>query len=150
MTFIFRNRTIFWDILKWNRGQKKWDGGSINFFLKKWGFWKIYDQERRIFTVFLLARKVLINVEMHAHKAALITRQGGSISSRYFNKNQCTNELFFLVLERPQQTRLHLLNTEFQVNIQVFPTSCKGQTFQANWFGATRDASTLYIIYTII
>ena len=28
MTFIFRNRTIFWDILKWNRGQKKWDGGS--------------------------------------------------------------------------------------------------------------------------
>ena len=28
MTFIFRNMTIFWDILKWNRGQKKWDGGS--------------------------------------------------------------------------------------------------------------------------
>ena len=28
MIFIFRNRTIFWDILKWNRGQKKWDGGS--------------------------------------------------------------------------------------------------------------------------
>ena len=28
MTFIFRNRTIFWDISKWNRGQKKWDGGS--------------------------------------------------------------------------------------------------------------------------
>ena len=23
MTFIFRNRTIFWDISKWNRGQKK-------------------------------------------------------------------------------------------------------------------------------
>ena len=22
MTFIFRNRTIFWDISKWNRGQK--------------------------------------------------------------------------------------------------------------------------------
>ena len=22
MTFIFRNRTIFWNILKWNRGQK--------------------------------------------------------------------------------------------------------------------------------
>ena len=21
MTFIFKNRTIFWDILKWNRGQ---------------------------------------------------------------------------------------------------------------------------------
>ena len=32
MTFIFRNRTIFWDISKWNRGQKKWDGGSIIFF----------------------------------------------------------------------------------------------------------------------
>ena len=28
MTFIFRNRTIFWDISKWNRGQTKWDGGS--------------------------------------------------------------------------------------------------------------------------
>ena len=28
MTFIFRNRTIFWDILKWNKGQTKWDGGS--------------------------------------------------------------------------------------------------------------------------
>ena len=23
MTIIFRNRTIFWDISKWNRGQKK-------------------------------------------------------------------------------------------------------------------------------
>jgi len=32
MTFIFRNKTIFWDILKWNRGQKKWDGESIFFF----------------------------------------------------------------------------------------------------------------------
>ena len=31
MTFIFRNRTIFWDISKWNRGQKKWDKGSITF-----------------------------------------------------------------------------------------------------------------------
>ena len=29
MTFIFRNRTIFWDNSKWNRGQKKWNGGSI-------------------------------------------------------------------------------------------------------------------------
>ena len=28
MIFIFRNRTIFWDISKWNRRQKKWDGGS--------------------------------------------------------------------------------------------------------------------------
>ena len=26
MTFIFRNRTTFWDIPKWNRGQTKWDG----------------------------------------------------------------------------------------------------------------------------
>ena len=33
MTFIFRNRTIFWDISKWNRGQKKWDGGSTIFYL---------------------------------------------------------------------------------------------------------------------
>ena len=30
MTFIFRNRTIFWDISKWNRGQKKWNEGSNN------------------------------------------------------------------------------------------------------------------------
>ena len=28
MIFIFRNMTIFWDISKWNRGQKKWDRGS--------------------------------------------------------------------------------------------------------------------------
>ena len=32
MTFIFRNRTIFWDISKWNRWQKKWDGGSTFFY----------------------------------------------------------------------------------------------------------------------
>ena len=31
MTFIFRNWTTFWDIPKWNRGQTKWDGGSIYF-----------------------------------------------------------------------------------------------------------------------
>ena len=31
MTLIFRNWTIFWDISKWNRGQTKWDGGSIYF-----------------------------------------------------------------------------------------------------------------------
>ena len=31
MTFIFRNMTIFWDIPKWNRGQTKWDGGSIRW-----------------------------------------------------------------------------------------------------------------------
>ena len=29
MTLIFRNWTTFWDIPKWNRGQTKWDGGSI-------------------------------------------------------------------------------------------------------------------------
>ena len=30
MTLIFRNKTIFWDIPKWNRGQTKWDGmGNI-------------------------------------------------------------------------------------------------------------------------
>ena len=28
MTFIFKNKTIFWDISKWNMGQTKWDGGS--------------------------------------------------------------------------------------------------------------------------
>ena len=31
MNFIFRNRTIFWDISKWNKGKKKWEGGSIIF-----------------------------------------------------------------------------------------------------------------------
>ena len=31
MTFIFKNRTIFWDISKWNRGQKKWDQENILF-----------------------------------------------------------------------------------------------------------------------
>ena len=36
--FIFRNRTIFWDISKWNRGQKKWDGGSIIFNSLWFGF----------------------------------------------------------------------------------------------------------------
>ena len=35
MIFIFRNGTIFWDISKWNRGQKKWDGGSIYFEIIK-------------------------------------------------------------------------------------------------------------------
>ena len=29
ITFIFRNGTIFWNILKWNRGQIKWDEKSI-------------------------------------------------------------------------------------------------------------------------
>ena len=31
MTFIFRNRTIFWDISKWNRGQKKVGRREYNF-----------------------------------------------------------------------------------------------------------------------
>ena len=35
MTFIFRNRKIFWDISKWNRGQKKWDGESIIILLSR-------------------------------------------------------------------------------------------------------------------
>ena len=35
MTFIFRNRTIFWDISTWNRGQKKWNGGSMKVSLGK-------------------------------------------------------------------------------------------------------------------
>ena len=29
MTFIFKNGTIFWDISKWNKGQKKWDRENI-------------------------------------------------------------------------------------------------------------------------
>ena len=35
MTFIFKNKTIFWDIPKQNRGQTKWDGGSIRFAYEK-------------------------------------------------------------------------------------------------------------------
>ena len=31
MTFIFRNRTIFWDISKWNNGQTNYDGRSISY-----------------------------------------------------------------------------------------------------------------------
>ena len=30
MTFIFRNRKIFWDISKWNREQKKKKSGGSN------------------------------------------------------------------------------------------------------------------------
>ena len=29
--FIFRSKTIFWDIPKWNRGQTNQDGGNITF-----------------------------------------------------------------------------------------------------------------------
>ena len=36
MTIIFRNKTIFWDISKWNRGQKKWNGGSIREMIYVW------------------------------------------------------------------------------------------------------------------
>ena len=35
MTFIFRNGIIFWDISKWNKGQKKWDGGSISLCIQR-------------------------------------------------------------------------------------------------------------------
>ena len=35
MTFIVRNRIIFWDISKWNRGQKKGDEGSIYIYIYK-------------------------------------------------------------------------------------------------------------------
>ena len=33
MIFNFKNRKIFWDIPKWNRGQTKWDGGSNSYSL---------------------------------------------------------------------------------------------------------------------
>ena len=46
MTFFFRNRTIFWDILKWNRGQKKmgrreyykfdWRLLGFTIYVRKW------------------------------------------------------------------------------------------------------------------
>ena len=51
MTFIFRNRTIFWDILKWNRGQTKWDGESIKIH---WEF-QTYD-------IFLLENQIDGNI----------------------------------------------------------------------------------------
>ena len=39
MTFTFINKTIFWDILKWNRGQIKWDGGNMIFiFLSSFNY----------------------------------------------------------------------------------------------------------------
>ena len=33
MNFIFGNRTIFWDIPKWNRWQTNWDGENIYLYL---------------------------------------------------------------------------------------------------------------------
>ena len=42
MIFIFRNRTIFWDISKWNRGQKKWDGGSIIILAENYFLYRVY------------------------------------------------------------------------------------------------------------
>ena len=35
ITLIFRNMTIIQDILKWNRGQTKWDEGSRRFNFHK-------------------------------------------------------------------------------------------------------------------
>ena len=56
MTFIFKNRTIFWDISKWNRGQKKWDGGSTKSQPKKivceivnFGSTKLTKQKKKIY-----------------------------------------------------------------------------------------------------
>ena len=40
MTFIFRNRTIFWDISKWNKGQKK--VGQREYELRRSSF-KAFD-----------------------------------------------------------------------------------------------------------
>ena len=40
MVFIFRNRTIFWDIPKWNRGQTKWDGGSTILLIMDTHAWE--------------------------------------------------------------------------------------------------------------
>ena len=49
ITFIFRNETIFWDILKWNRGQTKWHIGSIYLQLMtlSW-FLKHYNESNGI------------------------------------------------------------------------------------------------------
>ena len=41
MTFIFRNRTIFWDIPKWNRGQTNWNGGSRYLLIYPYFGWGI-------------------------------------------------------------------------------------------------------------
>ena len=54
MTFIFRNMTIFWDISKYNRRQKKWDGGSINFPSKKTASYLLNDFILSIFIYYLI------------------------------------------------------------------------------------------------
>ena len=38
INLIFRNRTIFWNISKWNKGQTKWNGGSNCL-----SYWDIYN-----------------------------------------------------------------------------------------------------------
>ena len=44
MTFIFKNRTIFWYISKWNREQKKWDRGSILYTINFAKYCKIVNK----------------------------------------------------------------------------------------------------------
>ena len=47
MTFIFRNRTIFWDIPKWNKGQTKWNGESILLYIFKVDVSKIFTKPKK-------------------------------------------------------------------------------------------------------
>ena len=53
MTFIFRNRTIFWDISKWNKGQKKWDGGSI---IKCYGYISATKKKKSVKVLFVCSK----------------------------------------------------------------------------------------------
>ena len=54
MTFIFRNRTIFWDIPKWNRRQTKWTEGVLFSFLWTWNLEFILIDVLETLTVKLL------------------------------------------------------------------------------------------------
>ena len=60
MTFIFRNRTIFWDIPKWNRGQTTWDRGSTKLRRLDWD--KIFQSKFKELIGFYLTQLLKIFV----------------------------------------------------------------------------------------
>ena len=84
MTFIFRNRTIFWDISKQNRGQTKWDGGSSNFKEKKNLFSNVY----------LPLKELLLSPEIYFQPFDLATKLKGIFSTKKEKKKKEVNGIF--------------------------------------------------------
>ena len=64
MTFIFRNRTIFWDIPKRNRGQTKWDGESICIYSIRPIFFVLFEKLNFLRKYHLLSCLPFKNVEV--------------------------------------------------------------------------------------